>query len=169
MAELVPLARVPEPEVDALLDRAFGSDRFGRTAYLLRTGTKAIPELSFAAMSADGALLGIIQCWPVRLVDGAGDDHPLIMVGPVAVEPDLQQGGIGRAMMRATLDAWEALRLPPLMMIGDPEYYGRFFGFNADATGEWVIAGPVERRRLLALALPGETIPRIGEILPRPN
>jgi len=38
----------------------------------------------------------------------------------------------------------------PLVMIGDPEYYGRFFGFSAEATGAWSVPGPVERHRLLA-------------------
>ena len=37
-----------------------------------------------------------------------------------------------------------------LMMIGDPEYYGRFFGFTAEATSGWHLPGPVERHRLLA-------------------
>ncbi len=37
-----------------------------------------------------------------------------------------------------------------MAMIGDPEYYGRFFGFTADATANWELPGPVERRRLLA-------------------
>lgn len=167
MAEIVPLARIPVQDVEKLLDTAFGTDRFGRTAYRLRKGTQPILELSFATIDETGALIGTIQCWPVKLVDDAGNETPMVMLGPVAVEPALQQGGIGRAMMRATLDAWEKLNLPTLMMIGDPEYYGRFFDFTADDTGAWVIDGPVERRRLLARAHPGVTIPHSGEILPR--
>ncbi len=38
----------------------------------------------------------------------------------------------------------------PQVLIGDPEYYGRFFGFAADQTGRWDLPGPFERRRLLA-------------------
>src|SRR3546814_14378121 len=30
-----------------------------------------------------------------------------------------------------------------LMLIGDPEYYRRFFGFTADRTGQWRLPGPV--------------------------
>ena len=37
-----------------------------------------------------------------------------------------------------------------LMLIGDPDYYGRFFGFSAECTGRWAAPGPVERHRLLA-------------------
>ena len=102
---LVPLAAVEPEAVEALLDRAFGPDRRTRTAYRIRSGTLPVPELSFAALDADGALLGTIQCWPVELACDDGEIVPLVMVGPVAVEPDHQQGGIGRALMERMLEA----------------------------------------------------------------
>lgn len=160
---IVPIADVSDADVEALLDQAFGPDRHGRTAYRLRAGTRAIPALSFAALDAGGTLVGTIQSWPVRI----GDD-PLVMVGPVAVEPAVQRGGIGRALVQAMLDAADAGGWPPQVMIGDPEYYGRFFGFGAGVTGGWIVDGPVERHRLLARARPGQALPETGEILPRP-
>ncbi|RJF91518.1 GNAT family N-acetyltransferase [Sphingomonas cavernae] len=168
MAEIVPLQRIPDVAVEKLLDDAFGADRFGRTAYRLRAGTHVIEELSFAVVGDDGGLLGSIQCWPVMIAREDGTVDPLVMLGPVAVEPEVQQGGIGKALMRATLAAWETGDFPALMMIGDPEYYGRFFGFSAEETREWVIDGPVERHRLLALARNGSAVPRTGRIVPRP-
>jgi predicted N-acetyltransferase YhbS len=54
-------------------------------------------------------------------------------------------------------------------MIGDPEYYGRFFGFSAEATGQWRLPGPVEMRRLLAAPVAGHLVPDApGEIGLRP-
>ncbi|WP_415642591.1 GNAT family N-acetyltransferase [Sphingomonas antarctica] len=138
---IAPLAAAAPDRVEALLDAAFGADRRGRTAYRLREGLSPLPALSFAAFD-DAALVGVLQSWPVAL-----DDAPLVLVGPVAVLPDVQQGGIGRTMMDALI---AAAGPQPMTMIGDPEYYGRFFGFSADATGEWALPGPVERRRLLA-------------------
>ena len=82
-----------------------------------------------------------------------GTVHPLVMVGPVAVAPERQQERIGRRLMERTLaeaDADGAAIGDGLMLIGDPEYYGRFFAFTADRTGKWRLPGPVERRRLLA-------------------
>ncbi len=82
-----------------------------------------------------------------------GTVHPLVMVGPVAVAPERQQERIGRRLMERTLaaaDAEGAAIGDGLMLIGDPEYYGRFFAFTADRTGKWRLPGPVERRRLLA-------------------
>lgn len=157
-----------EPQaVEDLLDAAFGSDRFGRTAYRIRAGMDAVPALSFAAVE-DGALIGTIQCWPVAHRAADGTATPLVMVGPVAVHPDVQRGGHGRALMAHMLDAAETDADSALMMIGDPEYYGRFFGFDAGMTGEWDLPGPFERRRLLARAVNGHDLPPgAGMIGPR--
>ena len=164
----VPIADVPPAEVEALLDRAFGADRRTRTAYRLREGAAPIAELSFAAVGDDGVLLATIQCWPVRFLGDDGRDVPMILVGPVAVEPGIQRGGIGRMLTRHMLDAAHDNDLPgatALMLIGDPEYYARFFGFAADRTGEWRLPGSFEPHRLLALgsdvpAGPGTVTPR---------
>ena len=161
------MANIEASAVEALLDAAFGSDRFGRTAYRIREGTAAVPALSFARVE-DGALVGTIQCWPVAHRAPDGTATPLVMVGPVAVRPDLQRGGYGRALMERMLEAAEQEADSALMMIGDPEYYGRFFGFTADATGAWDLPGPYEKRRLLARAVNGHTLPTgAGMIGPR--
>lgn len=157
-----------EPQaVEDLLDAAFGADRFGRTAYRIRAGVDAVPSLSFALVE-DGALVGTIQCWPVAHRAPGGTATPLVMVGPVAVRPDVQRGGYGRALMAHMLEAAETRADSALMMIGDPEYYGRFFGFDADATGAWDLPGPYEKRRLLARAVNGHDLPTgAGMIGPR--
>ena len=157
-----------EPQaVEDLLDAAFGADRFGRTAYRIREGVEAVPALSFALVD-NGALIGTIQCWPVAHRSPDGVATPLVMVGPVAVRPDLQRGGHGRALMAHMLAAAERKADGALMMIGDPEYYGRFFGFDADATGKWDLPGPFEQRRLLARAVNGHVLPMgAGMVGPR--
>lgn len=161
MSDIAPQA------VEALLDAAFGADRFNRTAYRIREGVAAIPALSFALV-ADGVLAGTIQCWPVMLRAADGTARPLVMVGPVAVRPDVQRGGYGRMLMDHMLAAAEREADAALMMIGDPEYYGRFFGFTADGTEEWDLPGPFEKRRLLARAVNGHDVPiGAGMIGPR--
>ncbi len=144
---LTPLTEADPQAVEALLDAAFGTDRRGRTAYRLREGASPLPALSFAAWD-DRRLVGTLQSWPVTLQTSAGNE-PLVMVGPVAVAPDAQSKGVGKAMMAALIEAADRIGSDALMMIGDPDYYNRW-DFTAARTGGWRIDGPYEQHRLLA-------------------
>jgi predicted N-acetyltransferase YhbS len=159
LTELVALNSVAADDVETLLDDAFGVDRFKRTAYLLRTGMPVIEHLSFAATDC-GSALGSIQCWPVSV-----GKAPLILVGPVAVASQRQGQGIGHRLMHAAL---AALRPgdAPMVMIGDPEYYGRF-GFHVEGTDGWTLPGPWEAHRLLLRNPDGIPLPQTGMLGPR--
>lgn len=159
MTYLVPISSVAADDIEALLDDAFGTDRHGRTAYILRKGMPVIGHLSFAAVR-DDAVVGSIQCWPVSV-----GTSPLILVGPVAVATSRQNQGLGHQLMHATLEA-EARDDPPMVMIGDPEYYGRF-GFDADGTAGWTLPGPWEARRLLLRNPRNLKLPEQGLLGPR--
>ena len=146
-----PLSGISADALNALLDDAFGADRHMRTAYLLRKGMVAINHLSFGILD-EGELVASIQCWPVRV-----DKAELILVGPVAVATHRQNAGLGTQLMQLMLNAVTP-QDAPMVMIGDPEYYGRF-GFEAEGTSGWTLPGPWEPRRLLLrnsdrLALP---------------
>lgn len=167
MTHITALSTQSDSAIEALLDAAFGPDRHRLTAYKIRRGMAFIPELSFAALDARGTMIALLQSWPVAITDGTGTEHPLILVGPVAVLPALQKGGIGRKLMQRLMDEARARPCEPMMLIGDPEYYGRFFGFTAAATAAWDLPGPVERRRLLAQSIDGRTIPTQGTLGPR--
>ncbi|PZO75505.1 MAG: GNAT family N-acetyltransferase [Sphingomonas hengshuiensis] len=145
MPDLLPLARIAPCEVEALLDAAFGTDRHRRTAYRVRAGLVPIDTLSFALVE-DARLIGCVQCWPVQLDRDDGGALPLVMVGPVAVAPDRQGVGIGRALMAQSI---AAAGDATLMLVGDPDYYSRF-GFTAERTGGWRMPGPYEPHRILA-------------------
>ncbi len=163
MAKIIPLHDVDPDAVEALLDAAFGTERKSRTAYKLRESMAAVPALSFACVDED-MILGTLQCWPIAL-DGT---TPLTLVGPVAVAPDAQGKGVGKALMQVMLAAAEVEKHTALVMIGDPEYYGRFFGFSADATQGWDLPGPFERHRLLARITGETTLPHHGMLGPNP-
>jgi len=167
VSHIVPLDSQPDAAIEQLLDAAFGADRHGRTAYIIRRGMPWLPGLSFAVVDAGGALIGSLQSWPVALTQRDGAQMPLIMVGPVAVHPDHQRDGHGRAMMDTVVAAARAQRTEPLMMIGDPEYYGRFWSFSAADTGAWSAPGPFEQRRLLALSVDGRPVGGEGMLAPR--
>lgn len=165
-ATLIPLDNVDPALIEALLDRAFEPGRQQRTAYKVREGMDWLPALSFAALDAEEHLVGTIQCWPVALTDPDGRQHPMIMVGPVAVEPAAQGLGYGQALMTASLAALSPDAPLPQVMIGDPEYYGRFWGFTNASTGEWDLPGPFEQRRLLVRCDNPAVLPRKGMLGP---
>jgi predicted N-acetyltransferase YhbS len=165
-ATLIPLDNVDPALIEALLDRAFEPERHTRTAYKLREGLDWLPGLSFAAIDGEDNLVGTIQCWPVALTDPKGRAHPMIMVGPVAVLPEAQGAGYGQMLMSASLAAIDPRAPLPQVMIGDPEYYGRFWGFSAEHTGGWTLPGPWEPRRLLARGASAAVLPHEGLLGP---
>ena len=172
MATLIPLANVDADLIEQLLDRAFGDDRHARTAYRIREGVSWLEALSFAVLDDDDMLAGTIQLWPVALTTPEGRNHPLIMVGPVAVLPEMQGEGFGKALMAAALGAIDATggsgSALPQVLIGDPDYYGRFFGFSAQATGQWHCPGPVDQERLLVRCTNPAILPEEGMLGPWP-
>jgi predicted N-acetyltransferase YhbS len=167
LIRLLPLSTVAPERVEHLLDAAFGADRHGRTAYRIRTGMPVVAEMSFAALDGDN-LVGTIQAWPAQVRNAEGAD-PIILVGPVAVLPDAQGKGIGKMLMMQLLQAADAGAADAMVMIGDPDYYGRFFDFTADATAGWDVPGPVERHRLLARIRRPGGLRAQGELGPDPT
>ena len=165
MATLVPLSAVEPQHVEDLLDAVFGADRHARTAYRIRTGSEWLPGLSFAALDAEGYLVGSVQLWPVALTDRQGRAHPLLMVGPVAVMPGLQGAGYGKALMAAALGAADAAGALPQVLIGDEDYYGRW-SFTAAHTAGWRCPGPYDPARLLARCANPAVLPAEGMLGP---
>lgn len=163
---VIPLEQVEPAMIEQVLDRAFGPGRHGRTAYKVREGVDWLPALSFAALDEDELLVGTIQVWPVALTDPAGKRHPMLMVGPVAVIPERQREGFGKTLMLAMLGALDERAPLPQVLIGDADYYSRFFGFAAEPTGGWTLPGPWERDRLLVRCENPAVLPREGMLGP---
>ena len=63
---------------------------------------------------------------PTRLLE-------VLVLGPLAVAPDVQGQGIGGALVRAALETADDLEFPLLFLEGSPRYYPRF-GFEAGET-----------------------------------
>ncbi len=165
MPTLFPLNASNQHEIDKLLDAAFGLDRRGRTAYLLRAGVSQIESMSFCLIADDDILIGSIQCWPIKIATDDDEQFPMVLVGPVAVASGSQNQGMGHILMNAALNAALLEGNPPLVMVGDPDYYQRF-GFSAGETGGWKLPGPWEAHRLL-LRNEGEyELPALGTLVP---
>lgn len=135
------------PHIEALLDRAFGSDRKKRPSYQLREDSRPVQSLCFVA-EAESRILGAIRHWPVRI----GEARPALLLGPIAVDPDHERRGIGRSLVETALDAAAAEGHAAVVAVGTPAFLGRF-GFAAAARYGITLPALAEPRRLLALAL----------------
>lgn len=161
--DIIPAGAADRADIEHLLDLSFGTDRHGRTAYRLRDGVDPIPGLSLVARDR-GRLVGSIQFWPIELAS-RGRARPVTLLGPVAAHPDRQGEGVGTALMQASLALADDWGHHAIILIGDPEYYGRF-GFSAAPTAKWSVPGPVERHRLLARLTGKTALPAVGDLRP---
>jgi predicted N-acetyltransferase YhbS len=164
-AAIIPLDNVDPVLVEELLDRAFEPERKRRTAYTVREGMDWLPALSFAALDESDMMVGTIQCWPVALTDADGRAHPMIMVGPVAVLPERQEQGYGKALMAATLAGINPAAALPQVLIGDADYYGNW-DFTAQPTTGWTLPGPWDPARLLVRCANPAVLPKAGRLGP---
>ncbi|MGD9893617.1 MAG: GNAT family N-acetyltransferase [Dehalococcoidia bacterium] len=146
------------PEIEALLDRAFGPDRLSKRSYHYRDGIVPLHALCLVARER-GVLVGAIRYWPIRL-----GDRPALLLGPLAIEPARQGQGIGRALTEASLARAEALGWRLVFLVGDPGYYARY-GFAVAPTG--IVMPGESPARLQYRTLLGAVLPAEGGILSR--
>lgn len=131
---------------EALLDRAFGADRFAKTCERLREGRLPASGLAFAVREA-GALVATLRFWHV---DAGG--VPALMLGPIAVDSDHQSRGLGGALIRHGLSRALEIGHKAVILVGDAPYYNRF-GFERHHAERLVLPGPVDPARFLGLEL----------------
>ena len=135
------------PLIESLLDRAFGADRHARPSYRLREGLQPVHDLCFVA-EAEGRLLGTIRHWLVRI----GDAEPVLLLGPIAVDPAHERRGIGDLLVRTALGRAAAEGHTAVVAVGTPSFLGRF-GFTGAARYGIALPSLDDPRRLLALEL----------------
>jgi putative acetyltransferase len=95
-------------------------------------------------LRADSAyLISLVACLHERVVGHALFSNAVLArgarsvrigaLGPVAVLPAQQRSGIGAALIRNGLQQCAQLGHPAVIVLGDPNYYGRFGFSRADA------------------------------------
>jgi len=155
---------------EALLDEAYGADRFAKTSERLREGRLPAAGLSLVAV-CHGKLVGTVRLWPVT----AGPARAALLLGPLAVHPEHRNRGIGATLMRRVIARARLAGHHAILLVGDAAYYERF-GFTDASTGELWMPGHFQRERLLALELrPGALagarglIAATGQLEPKPD
>ncbi len=118
-------ATADAPGILALVTQAFGQDAEANLVDRLR----ALDRLTCELVAEEcGVIVGHIAFSPVRIGDdsGAGLWWGL---APLAVAPASQKRGIGSTLVRTGLDAARSAGASLVVVLGEPDYYGRF-GFR---------------------------------------
>jgi predicted N-acetyltransferase YhbS len=145
--EISPEAPWHAGPIKAILDEAFGPDRFGKTVYRLREGVPPVADLCFVLHAAH-VLKGTLRFWPVMI----GENTPALLLGPIAVPPADRGKGYARALMWHGLDRARESGHRIVLLVGDAPYYAQF-GFERRLAERLALPGWVDEDRFLGLEL----------------
>lgn len=157
---IVPESPADSAAVEKLNERAFGPGRFARSAYRLREGNP--PDLNLSFVAFVGSMLVGANCM-THILCG---DAPVLLLGPLTVDPSFHRRGIGAALVEASLNAARAKGHKLALLVGDEPYYKRF-GFKRVPRGKLIMPGPVDPQRVLICELEAGAFETIsGAVLP---
>ena len=132
--------------IERLMDSAFGAARHGRSVWLLRS-VPPVPDLCLVLREAD-AMLASLRFWEVLL-----ERETVLLLGPLAVQPELRGQGYGQLIVTDGLARARAIGKWPLVLVsGEPDYYPKF-GFVPATPFQVEWPGFVEPERLQFLEL----------------
>src|SRR5262249_12134924 len=114
---------------EALWTRCFGPGRGVVPSERLREGRLPAEGLSFVATER-GRIVGTVRLWHVS----AGLGRPALLLGPLAVDADCRNRGVGGALMNRAIAAARGCGHREIILVGDAPYYARF-GFSTAHAG----------------------------------
>ena len=148
-----PLTPADFPAVSRLHAKVFGPGRFTRTAYRVREGAPPLSPYCRVALLGD-RLVAAVRFTPINIGRLGG----ALLLGPLAVDPDLAGQGFGKRLIGEAMEAAKADGVKLVVLVGDEPYYGRF-GFHPVPLGQITLPGPVDPQRLLAAELQPAVLP----------
>ena len=146
MVEISKQTVADDAAIEILIDGAFGPARHSRSVWLLRPGPP-VADLCLVLRESN-AILASLRFWEVQL-----EQQTVLLLGPLAVQPDLRGRGYGRQIVAEGLARAAAIGKWPLVLVsGEPDYYPKF-GFVPAAPYQLDWPGFVEPERLQFLEL----------------
>lgn len=88
----------------------------------MRSHPDFVAELALV-LEADGLLVGSIMYTRAALVDGRGSEKPVLTFGPLAILPEYQRRGLGRALVAESCKRAAALGHDAVVIFGNPANY----------------------------------------------
>ena len=140
MFEILQQQPADAPVIEDLMAEAFGPARYERSVWALRPGA---PEVDLCLVGfVDGQPVGSLRFWKILL-----GQQPILLLGPLAVRPEMRGCGFGPALVRSGLARAKASGWPLVLVSGEPDYYPKF-GFVPAAAYQLDWPGFVEPERL---------------------
>ena len=140
---------------------AFARDHEARLVDRLRESSNG-HYFSLVA-EVNGRVVGHVVFSPITIV-GPNGETPAIALAPLAVHPQHQYRGVGTALVRDGLDACRRAGHRLIIVLGHPDYYGRF-GF-ASATDRGVHPPfEVQPGALMALELVPDALADVSGVI----
>jgi predicted N-acetyltransferase YhbS len=126
---LRPEAPADVTAITHVIERAFTNAQYSsHTEQHIVQALRAAKALTVSLVAEqDHQVIGHVAFSPVTISSGSQHWYGL---GPLAVEPAFQSQGIGAALVRAGLAQLHAVSAAGCVVLGEPEYYGRF-GYRA--------------------------------------
>ena len=146
MVEISEQTAADDAAIEILMDGAFGPARHSRPVWLLRSGPP-VADLCLVLRESN-AMLASLRFWEVQL-----EQQTVLLLGPLAVQPDLRGRGYGRQIVAEGLARAAAIGKWQLVLVsGESDYYPKF-GFVPAAPYQLDWPGFVEPERLQFLEL----------------
>jgi predicted N-acetyltransferase YhbS len=133
--------------INTLHAQAFGPGRFARSAYRVREQGGVALDLSLTAWNGV-ELVGVIHFTRIEIGGRSG----ALLLGPLAVAPELHGQGWGTKLIREGMARAEAAGFRLVILVGDLSYYGKQ-GFQMIPHGQIALPGPADPNRVLAAEL----------------
>ncbi len=102
--------------------------------HIMRNHPTYVRELDVVAI-VDGKIVGNVVFLKSVIKSDDGMTHEVLSLGPIAVHPDYQRKGIGRAMIDHTRNLARQMGFRAILLCGDPDYYSRQGFMPAEALG----------------------------------
>lgn len=103
-------------------------------AHILRDSPDFVPELDYVALH-NGQAVGSIMYTRARIALDRGGTREVLCFGPLAVAPAFQGQGVGGQLIEHTKALARELGHQAILILGDPDYYGRFGFVPAERYG----------------------------------
>lgn len=150
--------------VENLTALAFGDERHKRLINRLRAGCLPYRAACYVAKDKNASIIGSIRYCMACIESDEPFPFMVPFLGPLAVEPRLRGAGIGKQLIRQSLQKLRDLQHCGVLIVGDSGYYAPF-GFSPAVVENLQLGGTVTPLSFMGLEWKPESLSRRNGLL----